>query len=125
MPSQADSDPPPPGVALPFPLIAPTSLLSSPSAAELTALRSSVCPYSCNDELMVGAFKGAFAGSLWGGYSFWRNLMALPYYDLPGPIALTAIPSIWAAAAAAPPPAPSLSNNPLAGLLTSPHIRVS
>ena len=42
----------------------PSQSITSPSS----------CPYSCFDEFNIGAFKGFFAGSLWGLYSLQHNL---------------------------------------------------
>ena len=57
-------------------------------------ISSLTCPYNCFDELHIGAFKGFFAGTLWGAYSLYRNLHTptpTPLSPLPIPI-----PQRWA-----------------------------
>ena len=64
-----------------------------------------MCPYSCIDEFTVGAFKGGFAGSLWGVYAFrqrWRQRATDP----------TALSSL-----------PLRSSSPVAAVLLSPRLR--
>ena len=80
---------------------------------------SAVCPYSCTDEAVVGAFKGAFAGSLWGAYSFHRNLLAVrPTPSVPlAPTMATTLHSSTQSA--------TVANTPLAALSTSARLKVS
>ena len=82
---------------------------SSPSSASSSAFSPSpffICPYSCFDESAVGAFKGGFAGCLWGVYTFrqrWQQCST----------ALTGMS-----------PTPLRSSSPLAALLLSPRLRL-
>ena len=116
MASPTPGEPLPP---VPFAFTAPSQPPpSSPAEADRAVSYSAVCPYSCTDEMVVGAFKGAFAGTLWGAYSLHRNLQHVR------PTAITFAP-ITAAFVRNTASSAKAANAPVAALTASARLQVS